>query len=85
MNIENQIKKIDELVRKGNKASYKLALDKITNLQKIEHVSSLEFSENGYPDEDYIIGGEGYLYDEHQEKMYSLNPHIKNEEELCEI
>ena len=34
MNIENQIKKIDELVRKGNKASYKLALDKITNLQK---------------------------------------------------
>ena len=34
MNIENQIKKIDELVRKGNKASYKLALDKIINLQK---------------------------------------------------
>ncbi len=34
MNIENQITKIDELVRKGSKASYKLALDKITNLQK---------------------------------------------------
>jgi len=43
-------------------------VQQITNLQKIEHVSSLEFSENGYPDEDYIIGGEGYLYDEHQEK-----------------
>ena len=34
MNFEEQIKKIDELVKKGNKASYKLALDKIINLQK---------------------------------------------------
>lgn len=34
MNIEGQIQKINELVQKGNKASYKLALDKIINLQK---------------------------------------------------
>ncbi len=34
MNIENQIKKINELVQKGNIPSYKLALDKIVNLQK---------------------------------------------------
>ena len=34
MNIEDQIQKINELVQKGNKSSYKLALDKIINLQK---------------------------------------------------
>ena len=34
MNLENQIKKINELVQKGNLASYRLALEKIENLQK---------------------------------------------------
>ena len=34
MNIEEQIKKINELVNKGNKSSYRLALDKINSLQK---------------------------------------------------
>ena len=34
MNIEAQIQKINELVKKGNKASFKLALDKAINLQK---------------------------------------------------
>ncbi len=34
MNIESQIQKINELVKKGNKASFKLALDKAINLQK---------------------------------------------------
>ena len=32
VNDNPSIKKIDELVKKGNKASYKLALDKIINL-----------------------------------------------------
>ena len=40
MNIEAQIQKINELVKKGNKASFKLVLDKAINLQKIKPNSS---------------------------------------------
>ena len=34
MNVENQIKKINDLIQKGNIPSYKLALERIENLQK---------------------------------------------------
>lgn len=59
-------------------------VQQITNLQKIDNISRIEFSENGYSDEDYIIGGEGYLYDEHQGNLQSELDH-KKEKKLCEI
>jgi tetratricopeptide (TPR) repeat protein len=47
MSIESQVKKIDELISKGNKVSYKLALDKIINLQKKIPPSSFIQNLNG--------------------------------------
>ena len=71
MNFEEQIKKIDELVKKGNKASYKLALDKIINLQKKIKPNSFVQNFTGL-----IIQRSGRMMDaiKYYERAHSLDP-----------
>ena len=52
---------------------------KITNFQSIDYVSGLEYSENGHYDDDYVIGGDGYLMNQHEERL----THKHQEKELC--
>ena len=42
---------------------------KINNFKEIHHVSSLEYSEDGYHDDDYVIGGDGYLIEQHKTRL----------------
>ena len=46
--------------------TWTILVKQITNLKSIEHVSSLQYSEHGWDDDDYIIDGDGYLYEEHK-------------------
>ena len=56
-----------------------IQVKKITNFQSIDYVSGLEYSENGYHDEDYVVNGDGYLMDQHEERL----THKQQEKELC--
>ena len=52
---------------------------KITNFKEIHHISGLEYSEEYYRDEDYVVNGDGYLMDQHKERL----THKHQEKELC--
>ena len=56
-----------------------LQVKKITNFQSIDYISGLEYSEDGYPDDDYVIGGDGYLHEEHKQRLTQQ----QQEKELC--
>tara|TARA_B100000674_G_C37841126_1_gene915371 strand:- start:277 stop:597 length:321 start_codon:yes stop_codon:yes gene_type:complete len=52
---------------------------KIENFKEVHHVAGLEYSEDGHYDDDYVIGGDGYLMDQHEERL----THKCKEKELC--
>ena len=56
-----------------------LQVKKITNFQTIHYVSGLEYSEDGYYDDEYVVGGDGYLLTLHGERLTRK----KKEKELC--
>ena len=62
-----------------------ILIKKITNFQSIDHVAGLEFSEDGYPDEDYVVGGDGYLLNEHKELLIKNKQDEEKEKALCGI
>jgi hypothetical protein len=64
---------------KGRYYKWCVQVKKITNFQSIDHVAGLEFSEDGYPDEGYVVGGDGYLHDEHKQRLTQQ----QQEKELC--
>ena len=63
----------------GRYYKWSILVKKITNFQSIDHVSSLQFSEDAWPDDDYIECGDGYLYEEHEQRL----THKEKEKELC--
>ena len=46
-----------------------ILLKKITNFKEVSHVSSIQYSEDGWFADDYVVGGDGYLYEEHKQKL----------------
>ena len=56
-----------------------LQVKKIINFQSIIYISGLEYSEDGYHDDDYVVGGDGYLQEEHKQRL----THKQQEKELC--
>ena len=64
---------------KGRYYKWSIIIKKITNFQSIGHVATLEFSEDGYPDEDYVVGGDGYIHEEHRQRLTQQ----QQEKELC--
>ena len=64
---------------KGRYYKWSIIIKKITNFQSIAHVATLDFSDDGYPDEDYVVGGDGYIHEEHKQKITQKD----QEEELC--
>ena len=68
---------------KGRYYKWCVQVKKITNFQSIVHVAGLEFSEDGYPDEGYVIGGDGYLMNEHKELLNEKETREEKEKELC--
>ena len=52
---------------------------KITNFKEVHHVAGLFYQEDAWPDDDYVTGGDGYLMDQHQERL----THKHQEKELC--
>ena len=54
---------------KGRYYKWSIIIKKITNFQSIDHVAGLDFSEDGYPDENYVVGGDGYIHEEHKQKI----------------
>mgnify|MGYP003657756582 CR=1 FL=1 len=60
-----------------------ILIKKITNFQSIDHVAGLEFSGYDYPDEDYVVGGDGYLLNEHKELLNEKENRKEKEKELC--
>ena len=62
-----------------------ILVKKITNFKSIDHVAGLEFSEDGYPDEGYVVGGDGYLLNEHKELLNEKETRKEKEKELCGI
>ena len=64
---------------KGRYYKWSIIIKKITNFQSIGHVATLEFSEDGYHDEDYVVGGDGYLKQQHKQRLTQQ----QKEKELC--
>jgi len=54
---------------KGRYYRWSVLVKKITNFQSIDHVSSLQYEEDAWTEDDYITGGDGYLYEEHEQKL----------------
>ena len=51
----------------SNYYKWSIMVKKITNFKLIEHISSLEYSEDGWREDGYVIGGDGYLHEEHKQ------------------
>ena len=68
---------------KGRYYKWYVGVKKITNFQSIDHVAGLEFSEDGYPDKGYVVGGDGYLLNEHKELLNEKETREDKEKELC--
>ena len=54
---------------KGLYYKWSILVKKITNFQSISHVSSLQYEEDGYCDEHYVVGGDGYLKQQHEDRL----------------
>jgi len=52
---------------------------KITNFKEINHVAGLEYQEDAHHDDDFVVSGDGYLMDQHQERL----THKQQEKESC--
>ena len=63
----------------GRYYKWSIMVNKINNFQSIDFVSDLTFSEDGREDYDYITTGEGYLYEEHKQRLAQQ----QKEKELC--
>ena len=75
---------------KGRYYKWCIQVKKITNFQSIDYVSGLEYSEDGYHDDDYVVGGDGYLKEQHKERLEEwqqrqerLMTQHQQEKELC--
>jgi len=64
---------------KGRYYKWCIQVKKITNFQSIDYIAGLEYSEDGWFSDDYVIGGDGYLHEEHKQKI----THQEKEKELC--
>lgn len=64
---------------KGRYYKWCVQVKKITNFQSIEYISGLEYSEDGWYTDDYVVGGDGYLYEEHKQRLTRK----EKERELC--
>jgi hypothetical protein len=62
-----------------------ILVKKITNFQSIDHVASLEYSDDGYPDAGYMVGGDGYLINEHKVLLDEKEQREEKEKVLCGI
>ena len=62
---------------------WSILIKKISNFKSISHVSSLQYQEDGYPDEGYVVGGDGYLLNEHKELLNEKETREDKEKELC--
>ena len=62
----------------GRYYKWYIQVKKIVNFKEVCHVSGLAYSEDSYYD-DYITGGEGYLMEQHAERL----THKEKEKELC--
>ena len=69
----------DPAENQGRYYKWCLQVKKITNFQSIDYISGLEYSEDGYRDDDYVVNGDGYLMDQHKERL----THEQQEKELC--
>ena len=54
---------------KGRYYKWCIQVKKISNFKSIYHESGLEYSEDGHYDDDYVVGGDGYLSDQHKERL----------------
>lgn len=52
---------------------------KILNFKEIHHVAGLEYQEDAHHDDDFVVNGDGYLMDQHKERL----THKYQEKELC--
>ena len=75
---------------KGRYYKWCVQVKKITNFKEVHHVSSLEYSEDGWADDEHVIGGNGYLLDQHKERLEEwqkrqerLITQHQQEKELC--
>ena len=59
---------------------WSISVKKITNFNVISHISSLHYGEDGCFSDDYVVGGDGYLHEEHKQNL-TLK---ENERKLCE-
>ena len=64
---------------KGRYYKWSVLVKKITNFQSIDHVSSLQYEDDAWVADDYVIGGDGYLYEEHEQRLTQK----EKERELC--
>jgi len=60
-----------------------IQVKKITNFQSIDYISGLAYSEDGYPDEGYVVDGDGYLLNEHNKLLKEKETREEKEKELC--
>ena len=75
---------------KGRYYKWCVQVKKITNFKQIHHVSGLEYSEDGHPDDEHVVGGDGYLLVQHKERLEEwqrrqerLMTQHQQEKELC--
>ena len=52
---------------------WSIIIKKISNFRDIDHVAALEYSEDGYLADDYVIGGDGYICEEHKQRLADEN------------
>ncbi len=57
-----------------------LQVKKITNFKSIDYISGLEYSEDAHPSDDYVMGGDGYLKQQHEDRIEEKE---QEEKELC--
>ena len=53
----------------NNYYKWSIFVKKITNFKVISHISSLQYSEDGWFSDDYVVGGDGYLHEEHKQRL----------------
>ena len=63
----------------GRYYTWSILVKKIDNFKEVRHISSLQYTEDAWPDDDYVTGGDGYLYEEHEKRL----THKEKEKELC--
>ena len=56
--------------------SWSILVKKISNFKEVNHVASIQYTEDAWPDDDYVTGGDGYLYNEHEERLKQKNAEV---------